>query len=126
MANGNGSGNGGQILFRYYGNVLSIEQSGPETDGYLSASDWNRFNNAAIGTNPVDSVFGRIGAVVAQTGDYTLNQIGAPTANWTLNGLRIKADGSFQLWNPDQSKWHELKIGGLAGAEYIVIGAGES
>jgi hypothetical protein len=39
---------------------------------------------------------------------------------------RVKADGTFQLWNPDQSKWHTLLVHGLVGAEYLTIGAGET
>jgi hypothetical protein len=39
---------------------------------------------------------------------------------------RIKTDGSFQLWNPDQSKFHTISVAGTAGAEYLVIGAGET
>ena len=39
--------------------------------------------------------------------------------------FRVKSDGSFQLWNPDQSKWHTLQVRGAAGGEYITIGAGE-
>jgi hypothetical protein len=76
---------------------------------------------------PVTSVFSRSGDIVAAIGDYTLDQIGAPVANWILPAhLRIKADGSFQLWNPDQSKWHTLLVHGLAGAEYLTIGIGEA
>lgn len=37
--------NGGQQIFRYYGNSLSIDQAGPTSDGYLSSVDWNRFNS---------------------------------------------------------------------------------
>lgn len=36
------------------------------------------------------------------------------------------ADGEFQLWNPDQSKWHSIYVRGGAGAEQLVIGAGEA
>jgi hypothetical protein len=39
---------------------------------------------------------------------------------------RIKIDGSFQLWNPDQSKFHTISVAGAAGAEYLTIGAGET
>lgn len=79
--------NGGSVLFRYYGNVLSITQSGPTSDGYLSSVDWNRFNTTSTGSAPVYSVFGRIGAVVAATGDYKFNQISStPT---TLAGYGI-------------------------------------
>jgi hypothetical protein len=44
----------------------------------------------------------------------------------TQAGFRIKSDGSFQIWNPDQSKFHTLQVRGAAGAEYITIGAGET
>jgi hypothetical protein len=40
--------------------------------------------------------------------------------------MRIKADGFFQLWNPDQAKYHTLLVHGAAGEEYITLGAGES
>jgi hypothetical protein len=68
-----------------------------------------------------------MGDVVGQYADYRLDQIAPPTTNFTLSGgLRIKPDGSFQLWNPDQSRWHTLQVRGLAGAEYVTIGAGEA
>jgi hypothetical protein len=78
-------------------------------------------------TGAVDSVFGRTGTVVAASGDYTLDQIYPPVAMWTLPGkLRIKTDGSLQLWNSDQGKWHSIGVGGTAGGEYLTIGAGET
>lgn len=43
-----------------------------------------------------------------------------------LSGMRIKADGSFQLWNSDQSLYHTILVQGNAGEEYITIGAGEA
>jgi hypothetical protein len=39
---------------------------------------------------------------------------------------RVKSDGSFQIFNPDQSKFHTLTVRGSAGAEYLTIGAGET
>jgi hypothetical protein len=54
----------GEVLFRYYGNELSITRADATTDGYLSKEDWNRFNSG------VTSVFGRAGDVVAQSADY--------------------------------------------------------
>ena len=36
-----------------------------------------------LATNPVTSVFGRLGAVTAQTGDYTPAQVGAPSTTGT-------------------------------------------
>lgn len=45
----------------------------------------------------------------------------------TVSGkYRLKADGTFQLWNATESKWHSLAISGATGAEVISIGAGES
>ena len=77
--------------------------------------------------SPVQSVFGRDGDVVGLHGDYTLDKIAEPVANFTLPGsVRIKADNSFQIWNPDQNKWHTLLVRGAADAMYITIGPGES
>lgn len=39
---------------------------------------------------------------------------------------RFKDDGTFQLWNPTQSKFHTLSLTGAAGAELLGIGAGET
>lgn len=39
--------------------------------------------------NVVTSVFGRTGAVVAASNDYTLNQIGAATANYSINSHKL-------------------------------------
>jgi hypothetical protein len=38
--------------------------------------------------------------------------------------LRILADGTLQIFNPDQSKYHTLTVRGAAGAEYLTIAAG--
>jgi hypothetical protein len=64
------NGNGQPILFRYYGNVLSMSQATAQSDGWLSQVDWNRFNNTAVGAVPVPSVFGRTGDITAEAGDY--------------------------------------------------------
>jgi hypothetical protein len=51
----------------------------------------------------------------------------AAKAALTVAGhYRIKTDGSFQLWNATQSKWHTITITGAMGAEAISIAAGES
>ena len=99
------------------GQVLSKKSSEDFDAGWVSIS---------ISGGVVTSVFTRVGDVVAQTGDYSLDQIGPPVANWALSGFRVKADGSFQLWNPDQSAWHTLHVRGLAGGEYITIGAADT
>jgi hypothetical protein len=42
----------------------------------------------------------------------------------TTSNFRIYSDGTLQVYNPDQSKWHTLQVRGAAGAEYITIAAG--
>jgi hypothetical protein len=44
----------------------------------------------------------------------------------TQSGFRMKPDGTLQVYNPDQSKFHTIQVRGTAGAEYITIGAGET
>ena len=51
----------------------------------------------------------------------------APLALRTVAGkYRIKTDGTFELWNADQSLWHALTISGALGAEQLNIAAGEA
>lgn len=38
---------------------------------------------------------------------------------------RIKPDGTFQLWNATQDKWHSITITGAIGEEGLNIGEGE-
>jgi hypothetical protein len=52
--------------------------------------------------------------------------LAAKAALTVATKYRIKNDGSFQLWNATQSKWHTLGVTGAAGAEVLTIGAGES
>jgi hypothetical protein len=50
----------------------------------------------------------------------------ATKAALTVAGkYRIKGDGTFQLWNGTQNKWHAITVSGAAGAEVLSIGAGE-
>lgn len=44
----------------------------------------------------------------------------------TLAGMRITADGRFQLFNPDQNKYHTISVAGGVGEEYMEIAAGEA
>lgn len=61
---------------------------------------------------------------------YTETEVNALLATYALltvaGHYRFKSDGSFQLWNATQSKWHTVGITGTAGAEAIQIAAGES
>ncbi len=65
-------------------------QMGVSNDGnfYISANGGAPSQVLTASTNPVPSVFGRIGAVTAQSGDYTVAQItgAAPTSSPTFTG----------------------------------------
>ena len=98
--------------------VFTISQSGTTTNGYLSSIDWNTFNNkqatitltttgssgasTLIGNtlnipnyaNLVTSVFGRIGAVVATEGDYSLTQLSDVTITTPSSGQVLKYNGT--------------------------------
>ena len=52
--------------------------------------------------------------------------LAAKAALTVATKYRIKTDGSFQLWNATQSKWHTIGVAGASGAEALTIGAGES
>ena len=100
--------------------VFSISQSNSTTNGYLSSTDWNIFNNkqSALGYTPVPntrnltingttydlsadrtwtisfpvtSVFGRTGSVVAQSGDYTTTLVTEGTNLYFTNARAIGA-----------------------------------
>ena len=110
-----------------FGGVVILKPDGTKT--YFAFVPGGAIPLAPAGEpGAVASVFGRIGDVVAEFGDYSLDMIAPPVGGpFTVpNGIRIKPDGSVQLWNPDQSKWHSLQIRGSAGGEYITIGAGET
>ena len=98
--------------------VFSIQVANTSQDGYLSSTDWNTFNNkqatitltttgssgasTLIGNtlnipnyaNLVTSVFGRIGAVVATEGDYSLTQLSDVTITTPSSGQVLKYNGT--------------------------------
>lgn len=93
-----------------------------------------RFLNNLIETSAVDAdtVFHVMRNV---SGVYRDRKITKPNLALALGGglpsevagkYRFKLDGTFQLWNATQSKWHSLTISGAAGAEELGIGAGET
>jgi hypothetical protein len=75
--------------------------------------------------SPVRSVFGRVGDIMADCADYARCYSGFSPPVTFPGSWRVKSDGTFQFWNPDQSKWHTLLVHGGVGAEYLTIGAGE-
>lgn len=58
---------------------------------------------------------------------YTAAQCDARFALLTVAGkYRIKANGTFELWNADQAAWCALTVAGALGAEILNIAAGEA
>lgn len=103
--------------------VISISQSSASSNGYLSSIDWNVFNNKqnALGYTPVPetrtltingttydlsanrtwtidggvtSVFGRTGAITAQSGDYNTSLV---TENTNLYFTNARARNAISL-----------------------------
>ena len=102
-----------------------MSQASATSDGWLSKDDWNRFNagGGGGGTGPQ----GPPGPQGPAGPQGPQGPAGVFTVPITFAGhWRVKADGTFQLWNPDQSLWHTLQVRGAAGAEYITVGAGET
>jgi hypothetical protein len=71
----------GDYVFSQIGGTLSAAQvpTGGSATNFLNGA-----GNYTTPTGAVSSVFGRTGAVVAATNDYTLNMIGNPTASKTF------------------------------------------
>lgn len=84
-----------------------------------------------FGPTPVTLVAGVINNLTTDpqpsTLYYTAAESDARFAFKLVTGhYRFKSDGSFQLYNADQTKYHTLTVTGTAGAESLSIGAGES
>ena len=68
--------------------VVSISQSGPSTNGYLSSADWNTFNNKQIAltfgnlTSSDITVTGGTGAVIGAGSTMTLATVNANTGTF--------------------------------------------
>ena len=69
--------------------AISIAQSGAASDGYLSSTDWNTFNNKQPAGTYVTSVSGT-SPVVSSGG--TTPAISMPAANATTSGYLTSAD----------------------------------
>jgi hypothetical protein len=91
--------------------VISISQSGGSSDGYLSSTDWNIFNNKGSGT--VTSVTGS--GNIASSGGITPNITFTgtlPIANGGTNGTATPTAGAVAVGNGTQYAFTTV---GLAG-----------
>jgi hypothetical protein len=93
------------------GNAISIAQSNTSTNGFLSSTDWNTFNNKLGTTLTSGRIFVGNGSNVVSETDVTLNATGGtfglsntgeltfPNANTSTRGLLTSAD-----WNTFNDK----------------------
>lgn len=92
-------------------NIVTIDPNGSDTiDGSISINLIDQWADCLL-YDAMPGYWDNIGASGAGAGGFELPVV--------LPGMRIKADGSFQLWNPDQSKYFTILIRGAAGQEYI-------
>lgn len=92
--------------------TISITQSGPSTDGYLSSTDWNTFNdkepaltkgNLTESTSSVLTIGNGTGAVIGSGTTITVSQSGASTSGYL----------SSTDWNTFNGKQDALTLGNL-------------
>ena len=70
------------------------------------------------------SAWGSIGGTLSDQTDLQ-SALDAKADKTVATKYRIKADGTFQLWNTTTSKFHTLSLSGADGAVTIDIAAGE-
>jgi hypothetical protein len=77
---------------------LDINNATTGADGAMSASDKSKLDGIASGAqvNAVTSVFGRTGAVTANTGDYTVQKISGITVSTSGPSGGTNGDVWFQ------------------------------
>ena len=95
--------------------TIGITQSSASTDGYLSSTDWNTFNNktsnigtvtsVGLGTGTVGTDVNVTGSPITSSGSFTLN---IPFASATNNGKLSSTD-----WSTFNSKQNALTLGDL-------------
>lgn len=110
--------------------VISQTQSNTSTDGYVSSTDWNTFNNK------INSVNGKTGATVT----LNLNEINSPTTNYSMasqgftstnfidliTGGMLQSVGSRLLYTLNNGAFFGVNSGNLThtGTGNVGIGSG--
>jgi trimeric autotransporter adhesin len=110
--------------------AISISQSNTTTDGYLSATDWNTFNNKQPAGTYVTSIS------IASSNGFTGTSSGGATPSLTLatsvtgilkgNGTAISAATSGADYAPATSGTSILYGNGAGGFSNVTIGTGVS
>ena len=77
------------------GNVVSITQSGSSTDGYLSSTDWNTFNNKQPAGNYITALTGDVSASGPGSASATVNSVGGESASNIASAVSQVLAGDF-------------------------------
>lgn len=115
---------------------LQIFNTTTNEPNYFDGTIWR----TVIDTSPVDSVFGRVGAVVAATGDYTIGQLAGTTDQQGVVGnatgaldstdkLRISNAGDNLSIGGGRAPFtgiELLRVASRAGTDSALIGIGDS
>lgn len=107
--------------------VVGTPTGGNEGPGTINVSGGFFVNGVAIGTPGVTSVFGRLGAVIAQTGDYNVSQItgAAPLASPTFAGEVRAKDFEAVLYvdSLNSQGWAGIDVGAWINSAYAALPA---
>ena len=93
--------------------TLAITQAGVASDGYLSSTDWNTFNNkqdALTLTTTGNSGSSTLIGATLNIPTYTLSGLGGVPSTRTINGLALSADQTFAT--------------GTTGTDFNIVSAG--
>ena len=92
----------------------------PVGGSYTLMAHWDvSMRNVAVDPTTATTVEG-ISYPTMDLYNADLTQIKTPTG-----GIYRLNNGAFQLWNPDQNKFHTISVSGAAGSETVEVGPGE-
>ena len=112
----------------YSAGTLSITQAGTASNGYLSSTDWNTFNNKGSGTVTAVSVVSANGLAGTSSGGATpaLTLSTSITGILKGNGTAISAAASGTDYAPATSGTSILYGNGSGGFSNVTVGSGLS
>ncbi|TWF39652.1 hypothetical protein FHW36_10591 [Chitinophaga polysaccharea] len=103
----------GTAPITYNNGVIGISQASSTTNGYLSSTDWNTFNNklSSIDTTNIANFSGKVRSLFSGTAPITYNNgvIGISQASATTNGYLSSTD-----WNTFNNKLSSIDTSNIA------------
>ncbi|NLU92271.1 beta strand repeat-containing protein [Chitinophaga sp. Ak27] len=103
----------GTAPITYNNGVIGISQASATTNGYLSSTDWNTFNNklSSIDTTNIANFSGKVRSLFSGTAPITYNNgvIGISQASATTNGYLSSTD-----WNTFNNKLSSIDTTNIA------------